>query len=63
VERTRLSRELKKIQEDIGRLESKLTQRDFLEKAPEEVVDKEQAKHQGLRERAGKLVQALESIQ
>jgi hypothetical protein len=29
----------------------------------EDVIEKEQAKLQGLRERAGKLVQALESIQ
>jgi valyl-tRNA synthetase len=63
VERTRLTRELKKIQEDVERLEAKLTQRDFLEKAPEEIIDKEQAKHHGLRERAVKLAQALESIQ
>ncbi len=63
VERTRLTRELKKIQEDVVRLETRLAQRDFLAKAPEDVIEKEQAKHQGLREREGKLVQALESIQ
>ena len=63
VERTRITRELKRIQEDVVRLETKLAQRDFLAKAPEDVIEKEQAKHQGLREREGKLVQALESIQ
>jgi valyl-tRNA synthetase len=63
VERTRLIRELKKIQEDVVRLETKLAQRDFLAKAPEDVIEKERAKHHGLREREGKLVQALESIQ
>jgi valyl-tRNA synthetase len=63
VERTRLTRELKKIREDVERLEAKLARRDFLEKAPEDVIEKEQVKHQGLSERAGKLVQALESIQ
>jgi valyl-tRNA synthetase len=63
VERTRLTRELKKIQEDVERLEAKLVRRDFLEKAPEDVIEKEQTKHQGLSERAGRLVQALESIQ
>jgi valyl-tRNA synthetase len=63
VERTRLTRELKRIQEDIVRLEAKLAQHDFLEKAPEDVIEKERAKHQGLREREGKLVQAMESIQ
>jgi valyl-tRNA synthetase len=63
VERTRLTRELKKIQEDVVRLEAKLARRDFLEKAPEDIIEKEQAKHQGLRERAEKLAHALESIQ
>jgi valyl-tRNA synthetase len=63
VEQMRLARELKKIREDLVRLEVKLARPDFLEKAPEEVIEKEQAKHQGLRERAEKLAQALESIQ
>jgi valyl-tRNA synthetase len=63
VERTRLTRELKRIQGDVARLETKLAHLDFLAKAPEDVIEKERAKHQGLREREGKLVQALESIQ
>jgi valyl-tRNA synthetase len=63
VERTRLTRELKRIQEDVVRLEAKLARREFLEKAPEDIIEKEQAKHQELRERAGKLAHALESIQ
>jgi valyl-tRNA synthetase len=63
VEQTRLTRELKKIQEDVVKLEAKLARRDFLEKAPEDVIEKEQTKYQGLRERAGKLAEALESIQ
>jgi valyl-tRNA synthetase len=58
----RLTRDLKKIQEDIVKLETKLAQRDFLTRAPEDIIEKEQAKHQGLREREAKLVQALESI-
>jgi valyl-tRNA synthetase len=63
VERTRLIRELTKIQEDVVRLEAKLARRDFLEKAPEDIIEKEQAKRQGLRERVEKLAHALESIQ
>jgi valyl-tRNA synthetase len=63
VERTRLARELGKVREDITWLEAKLARSDFLEKAPEEVIEKEQAKHRGLKERAGKLELALESIQ
>jgi valyl-tRNA synthetase len=53
---------LKKIEDDVVKLEAKLARRDFLDKAPEEIIEKEQAKYQGLRERAGKLAEALESI-
>jgi valyl-tRNA synthetase len=63
VERTRLARDLRKIQEDLARLEEKLARIDFLEKAPEEVIEKEQMKHRGLKEREEKLVVALESLQ
>jgi valyl-tRNA synthetase len=63
LERTRLRRDLKKIEDDVVKLEVKLARRDFLDKAPEEIIEKEQAKYQGLRERAGKLVEALEFIQ
>jgi valyl-tRNA synthetase len=58
-----LTRELTKIREDLVKIEAKLAQSDFLEKAPEDVIEKEQAKQRGLHERAGKLVDALESIQ
>jgi valyl-tRNA synthetase len=63
VERTRLTRELQKVHDDMTWLEAKLSRSDFLEKAPEEIIEKEQAKHQGLKEREGKLALALESIQ
>lgn len=48
VERSRLTRELGKVREDLAHLEAKLNRRDFLEKAPEDVIEKEQTKHQGL---------------
>jgi valyl-tRNA synthetase len=63
VERERLTRELDKIRQDLAWLGGKLARADFLEKAPEEVVEKERAKYDGLREREDKLCQALESIQ
>jgi valyl-tRNA synthetase len=63
LERTRLRHDLKKIEDDVVKLEAKLARRDFLDKAPEEIIEKEQTKYQGLRERAGKLAEALESIQ
>jgi valyl-tRNA synthetase len=54
---------LRKIAEEMVRLEARLVRPDFLEKAPEEVIEKEQAQHQGMRQRAGKLAQVLESTQ
>jgi valyl-tRNA synthetase len=63
LERTRLKRDLQKFEDDVAKLEAKLARRDFLDKAPEEIIEKEQTRYQGLRERAGKLVAALESIQ
>jgi len=63
VERSRLTRDISKVQEDITHLEAKLSRSDFLERAPEEVIEKERHKYQELRERASKLAAALESIQ
>ncbi|MBI3327285.1 MAG: valine--tRNA ligase [Nitrospinae bacterium] len=63
IERERLTRELAKVKEELSWLGEKLSRADFLARAPEEVVEKERAKYQGLREREGKLSQALESIQ
>jgi valyl-tRNA synthetase len=63
VERSRLTRELHKVQQDLSWLEAKLARRDFLEKAPEDIIEKEQIKYQGLHERAEKLTYALEFIQ
>jgi valyl-tRNA synthetase len=63
VERTRLTRELHKVQQDLAWLEAKLTRKDFIEKAPENIIEKEQTKYQGLKERAEKLTHALEFIQ
>jgi valyl-tRNA synthetase len=63
VERARLTRELQKIQHDLTWLEAKLARRDFVEKAPEDVIEKEQMKYRGLRERSEKLTHALEFIQ
>jgi valyl-tRNA synthetase len=63
LERTRCSRKLKKVHEDFFRLETKLARSDFLEKAPEDIIDNEQAIHRGLREQTEKLAHVLEFIQ
>jgi valyl-tRNA synthetase len=63
VEKGRLTRDLSKVREDMAQLERKLSRDDFLTRAPEEVIEKERMKYDGLRERASKLAEALEFVQ
>ena len=44
VEMTRLSKEIEKKQQEVGRIEGKLSNPNFVERAPEAVVEKERAK-------------------
>jgi valyl-tRNA synthetase len=43
-ERGRLSRELRRVEEDLGRIEAKLAREDFRQRAPAEVVAREEAR-------------------
>jgi valyl-tRNA synthetase len=63
VEKGRLTRDLAKVREDMAQLERKLSRDDFLTRAPEEVIEKERMKYDGLRERESKLAEALEFVQ
>ncbi|MFQ5839752.1 MAG: valine--tRNA ligase [Candidatus Methylomirabilales bacterium] len=54
-ELSRLERELQKTEKEFERLTRKLANEDFLRRAPDEVVAKEQAKLQGLRDTREKL--------
>jgi valyl-tRNA synthetase len=55
-ELARIEKELAKIEGEITRIGKKLQNRDFREKAPEEVIHKEQAAHEELLSRREKLV-------
>jgi valyl-tRNA synthetase len=61
-ERTRLSRELRRVEEDLGRTEAKLALEDFRQRAPAEVVAREELK--GVEQRAlrAKLREGLERL-
>ncbi|MCS7261335.1 MAG: hypothetical protein NZ765_11225, partial [Anaerolineae bacterium] len=58
-ERVRLSKELEKVQDQLARSERTLSNPDFAAKAPPEVVEKERAKMNSLREQANKLRERL----
>ncbi|PWH13273.1 MAG: valine--tRNA ligase [Ardenticatenia bacterium] len=58
-ERVRLSKELEKVQEQLARSERTLSNPNFVNKAPPEVVEKERAKMTALQEQAGKLRERL----
>jgi valyl-tRNA synthetase len=62
-EEKRLQKELAKIGEDLGRTHLKLHNRDFLEKAKAEAVEKEREKVKNLSEREGKLKESLARVQ
>ena len=58
----RLSKDLEAIENDLGRTQKRLANQSFLEKAPEEVVEKEKARCSELTERAGKLRARLNAL-
>ncbi|HET58327.1 MAG TPA: valine--tRNA ligase [Deltaproteobacteria bacterium] len=62
-ERTRLEKEVKKIDNDLERVSRKLGNQDFREKASEDVVRKEEAKYADLRERGTVLRDALHNLE
>ena len=61
-ERTRLDREMAKVEADIKRLDAKLGNADFLARAPEELVESEREKRDEADDRRGKIVEALERL-
>jgi valyl-tRNA synthetase len=61
-ERTRLEKELKKVADDIDRVDKKLTNADFMARAPEEVVDEQREKRAEAEGRRAKIVEALERL-
>ena len=62
-ERNRLSRELEKINSDIATLNKRLSNRDFINRAPKDVVEKDREKYQSLTVIAEKIQQNLSRLE
>jgi valyl-tRNA synthetase len=61
-ERIRLEKEMAKVEADIKRVDNKLSNADFLKRAPEEIVDGEREKREEAQARRAKIVEALERL-
>ncbi len=62
-ERARLEKEMKKLAKDLVIVSKKLNNQDFMEKASEEVIRKEEAKFEELKEKNRNLEEALKKLQ
>jgi valyl-tRNA synthetase len=61
-ERARLGKEMSKCDADIARVDQKLSNADFLKRAPEEVVEGEREKREEALARKGKIAEALQRL-
>jgi valyl-tRNA synthetase len=61
-ERARLEKEMGKADADIARVDAKLSNADFMRRAPEEVVDGEREKRDEAQARRTKIVEAIEIL-
>jgi len=61
-EMARLEKAGNKVQAEAGKMEKKLANKQFLEKAPEEIVEKEKARLAGLREESDRIVKIQEQL-
>ncbi|MBI1201173.1 MAG: valine--tRNA ligase [Rhodopseudomonas sp.] len=61
-ERTRLAKEIKKAEDDIKRVDAKLSNEKFVANAPEEIIDGEKEKRAEAADRLAKLTEALERL-
>jgi valyl-tRNA synthetase len=62
-ERARLEREMAKAASEIARIDAKLANRDFIARAPEEVVEGEREKREEAEDRRAKIKKALERLE
>ena len=62
VEKTRLEKEMARVNSDIARIDAKLANADFVARAPEEVVEGEREKREEAETRRLKIVEALERL-
>jgi valyl-tRNA synthetase len=61
-ERARLQKELGKVADDIKRIDAKLGNKEFVAKAPEEVIDEQRERREEAEERGAKIREALERL-
>ena len=61
-ERARLEKEMAKAEADIKRVDAKLSNADFMARAPEDVVDGEREKREEAAARKDKILEALERL-
>jgi valyl-tRNA synthetase len=61
-ERSRLKKDLEKVEKEMALLSKKLTNEDFLSKAPKEVVNKDRTNYNTLAEKAGRLKEGIEKL-
>jgi valyl-tRNA synthetase len=61
-ERVRLENELAKIADDIVRIDQKLSNKNFVERAPEEVVEEQRERRKEAENRKAKLEKAIEQL-
>jgi valyl-tRNA synthetase len=61
-EKTRLEKEIAKVDADIKRVDAKLANPDFVKRAPEEIIEGEREKREEAQGRRAKIVEALERM-
>jgi valyl-tRNA synthetase len=62
-EKTRIAKDIEKAQKEIGALEKKLGNADFVAKAPEEVVAEQQARLTEEKSKVERLIEALQTVE
>ena len=62
LERARLDKEIAGLDDEIAKYDKKLSNKEFLEKAPAEVIEKQSERKNEVLERRAKLFEALERI-
>jgi valyl-tRNA synthetase len=61
-EKGRLAKEMNKVLDDLAFINKKLSNRDFLDRAPQEIIEKEKARVNGLKEKEARLQENIDRI-
>jgi valyl-tRNA synthetase len=62
VEKARINKELAKVEKELARVNGKLNNKSFVDKAPQEIIDKEEGKRTELTDLETKLKQSLDNL-